>query len=510
MVLLSGSRSSDADAEALQNSSTLDTWSRAGRVLFNRPRASTVFSLLTWSFWLQLLVHTLKYCSSLLFTMGVVYFSNHGGRYARRKYAAYWDRGKNCVRCVSFPLAASYCSADKISPFSSALMPSSGSNFATPRNASPVGGEGISLPFSSPYRDDRSTLLKSHSFPQEGPLDGDASISTERRIDMDVNDGTAAGAGREAGNGGKSAGGINGLKRIFSSVPSPSHFRRSMSFAAISNAASRVAAGAMTPIRRRRHRRSASQGADVIDVSGRGNRGGRRTGDGGEGFVGSGESGRGSGKVKGRRRGSKDNRQCGRGAADTKLGWDSTKTGLLSPEDSPPRVNIFVDADASDADLRAVAKSTSAASSGIFFGDVGGRRKSSSTQVTPSRGRTRNRKDERQQKREAASCHREEGNQKSENSLQKASNGLAEWSWGPMSSTRRRGRSEHSHRQQAQTDELENRGRGDIARRHPSLEGKELLCRLIERYFLELRYRVAPVWRESVRFLSLLGKLLQE
>lgn len=405
---------------------------------------------------------------------------------------------------MCFPLAATFCYyTGKISPFSSTLVPTSGSNYATPRNASPVGGEHISLPFSSPYRDDRSTLVKSHSFPQEGPLDGDAGISRGRRIDTDINGGMATGAGREAGSGGRSAGGINGLKRIFSSVPSPSHFRRSMSFAAISNAASRVAAGAMTPIRRRRHRRSASQGADVIDVSGRGNRGGRRTGsEGGEGFVGNEEGGRGGGKVKGRRRGSKDSRQCGRSATDTKLGWDSTKTGILSPEDSPPRVNIFVDADASVADLRTVAKSTSAASPSMFFCEAAGIRKSSSTQVTPSRGRTRNRKDEWQQKREAASCHREEGNQKSENLSKTASNGVTEWSWGPVSSTRRRGRSEHSPRPQTRTKEFENPGRGDIPRRHPSLDGKELLCRHIGRSVFECSYRAL--------FLSLLETLLQQ
>lgn len=390
-------------------------------------------------------------------------------------------------------------------------MSTSGSNFATPRNASPVGGEHISLPFSSPYRDDESTFMKSHSFPQEGPLDGDVGISRGRCIDTDINGGRATGAGGEAGNGGKSAGGINGLKRIFSSVPSPSHFRRSMSFAAISNAASRVAAGAMTPIRRRRHRRSASQGADVIDVSGRGNRGGRRTDDdGSESFIGSAEGGNGSGKVKGRRRGSKDSRQCGRGATDTKLGWDSTKTGLLSPEDSPPRVNIFVDADSSVADLRAVAKPTSAASSSIFFCESVSMRESSSTQVTPSRGRTRNKKDERQQQREAANCHREEENQESENSAKTASNGVIEWSWGPVLSTRRRGRSEHSPRPQTRTKEFENRGWADTARRHPSLEGKKVLCRQFEKSVFECSYGVALLWRESVLFLSLLEKLLQQ
>lgn len=48
-------------------------------------------------------------------------------------------------------------------------------------------------------------------------------------------------------------------KRLFSSMPSPSHLRRSLSFAgsisAISSAASRVAIGVMTPVRRRKQRR---------------------------------------------------------------------------------------------------------------------------------------------------------------------------------------------------------------------------------------------------------------
>lgn len=54
-----------------------------------------------------------------------------------------------------------------------------------------------------------------------------------------------------------------GFKRMLQGVPSPSHFRRSMSFSgpmsAISNAANRVATGAMTPIRIARHRRQESK-----------------------------------------------------------------------------------------------------------------------------------------------------------------------------------------------------------------------------------------------------------
>lgn len=72
--------------------------------------------------------------------------------------------------------------------------------------------------------------------------------------------------------------------RVFASIPSPSHLRRSMSFAgsisAISRSASRVATGMMTPVRRRRQRREEMNGGGENNErnDGIGSRGGRGRG----------------------------------------------------------------------------------------------------------------------------------------------------------------------------------------------------------------------------------------
>ena len=112
--------------------------------------------------------------------------------------------------------------------------PQEASSLRTPRHASTG-----ALLFTSPDR-----------------RDGDADPGVESE--------DATGPGGDGGGGDAGKGGFKrGFKRMLQGVPSPSHFRRSMSFqgsvSAISNAANRVATGAMTPIRRRRHRREGSR-----------------------------------------------------------------------------------------------------------------------------------------------------------------------------------------------------------------------------------------------------------
>ncbi|CAN0503191.1 unnamed protein product, partial [Ectocarpus sp. 12 AP-2014] len=123
--------------------------------------------------------------------------------------------------------------------------PPDASAFLTPRQ--PAAGM---LPFGSP--DDRGSNIF-----QGG--DGD----DETGENHDGTGGTTGGGG--GGDGEGSRGGFKrGFKRMLHGVPSPSHFRRSMSFqgsmSAISSAANRVATGAMTPIRRRRERREGRKG----------------------------------------------------------------------------------------------------------------------------------------------------------------------------------------------------------------------------------------------------------
>lgn len=99
-------------------------------------------------------------------------------------------------------------------------------------------------------------------------------MGTLKRSSTVPSDGGEGGLGGMRASAGIGSGrpGKGSLKRMFSSVPSPSHLRRSMSFAssmsAISSAATRVASGAMTPIRRRRHRRYRSNGDDLEDSLG--------------------------------------------------------------------------------------------------------------------------------------------------------------------------------------------------------------------------------------------------
>ncbi|CAM9391583.1 unnamed protein product [Ectocarpus sp. 13 AM-2016] len=124
--------------------------------------------------------------------------------------------------------------------------PPDASAFLTPRQ--PAAGM---LPFGSPA--DRGS-----NFFQGG--DGD----DETGGNHDGTCGTTGGGGG-GGDGEGSRGGFKrGFKRMLHGVPSPSHFRRSMSFqgsmSAISSAANRVATGAMTPIRRRRERREGRKG----------------------------------------------------------------------------------------------------------------------------------------------------------------------------------------------------------------------------------------------------------
>ncbi|CBJ34080.1 hypothetical protein Esi_0950_0001 [Ectocarpus siliculosus] len=126
--------------------------------------------------------------------------------------------------------------------------PPDASAFLTPRRQPAAG----MLPFGSP--DDRG----SNFF--EG---GDGHDETGENLDG--TGGTTGGGGGGGGGGDGGKGGFKrGFKRMLHGVPSPSHFRRSMSFqgslTAISSAANRVATGAMTPIRRRRERREGRKG----------------------------------------------------------------------------------------------------------------------------------------------------------------------------------------------------------------------------------------------------------
>ncbi|CAM9629562.1 unnamed protein product, partial [Scytosiphon promiscuus] len=123
------------------------------------------------------------------------------------------------------------------------------SGYTTPRH--PTGGV---LPFASP--DGRSNGTAADR-------DRAESYSAGSRVNG-IAGGTASGHASAAAADDPSKGAIRrGFKRMLQGVPSPSHFRRSMSFqgslSAISNAANRVATGAMTPIRRRRHRRENSR-----------------------------------------------------------------------------------------------------------------------------------------------------------------------------------------------------------------------------------------------------------
>ncbi|CAN0222140.1 unnamed protein product [Ectocarpus sp. 8 AP-2014] len=124
--------------------------------------------------------------------------------------------------------------------------PPDASAFLTPRQ--PAAGM---LPFGSP--DDRGSNF----------LEG--SNNDETGENLDGTGGTTGGGGGGGGGGDGGRGGFKrGFKRMLHGVPSPSHFRRSMSLqgslSAISSAANRVATGAMTPIRRRRERREGRRG----------------------------------------------------------------------------------------------------------------------------------------------------------------------------------------------------------------------------------------------------------
>ena len=140
--------------------------------------------------------------------------------------------------------------------------PPEASSLRTPRHA----GVGA-LPFSSPGRRDGAA---------------DLDIGNGDGFGTSGSGGADGGADGPAGKGGFK----RGFKRMLHGVPSPSHFRRSMSFqgsvSAISNAANRVATGAMTPIRRRRHRREGSrdsfEGSAGVVAGEKPSRGGRSGG----------------------------------------------------------------------------------------------------------------------------------------------------------------------------------------------------------------------------------------
>lgn len=186
--------------------------------------------------------------------------------------------------------------------------------------------------FDSPDLDGSVRTSKATSLPR-GVEDGVArGREWDLRVDAlaDVGNGSdAAEAAAEAGGAGAGKTRSGGFKRMFSSVPSPSHLRRSMSlassFSAFTSAATRVANGAMTPIRRRRRRRDGSHAGDsYVDGSGRSD--GRATDGGG------GSGGRRS------RLGSTDG-AIAHACTDHEGIESPDRTGVLSPEDdcSPPR-----------------------------------------------------------------------------------------------------------------------------------------------------------------------------
>lgn len=185
--------------------------------------------------------------------------------------------------------------------------------------------------FDSPDLDGSVRTSKATSLPR-GSDDG-AVRGREWNLKGDAladagNGSDAAEATAEAGGSGSGKTRSGGFKRMFSSVPSPSHLRRSMSlsssFSALTSAATRVANGAMTPIRRRRRRRDGSHAGDgFVDGSGRSD--GRATDGGG------GSSGRRS-RLGGTHGG------IARACTDHEGIESPDHTGVLSPEDdcSPP------------------------------------------------------------------------------------------------------------------------------------------------------------------------------
>lgn len=94
-----------------------------------------------------------------------------------------------------------------------------------------------------------------------GVVDSDGGVQGNRGNFVDL-----MGSGNVGGKKRGDAGSGTSRRRIFSNVPSPSHLRRTVSFAssfsAITRSASRMANGMMTPVRRRRHQR---EGSDTVD-----------------------------------------------------------------------------------------------------------------------------------------------------------------------------------------------------------------------------------------------------
>lgn len=217
-----------------------------------------------------------------------------------------------------------------------AVQPSSASGFMTPL----AGASCSTRPFMSPAPEASSRSWKSSNVLFRASGDGN-----KRGEDGGRGGGSGHGggscsgsrshrsssgpAGVETGNGAsKNGSSKRGFKRMVSGIASPAHFRRSLSFAgsmsAISNAANRVAAGAMTPIRRRQQRR---------DVGGSGEHSTEGCSRHGEPRIGSdcgGESARSNVWSSDVRRSRSSH------GSDWSEPW-TNQSGLLTPEGSQPR-----------------------------------------------------------------------------------------------------------------------------------------------------------------------------
>lgn len=372
-----------------------------------------------------------------------------------------------------------------------AMTPPHVTDFLTPRSSA----SGFGAAFASPERAGASSrAAKANSLPRAASTGGGGDpwirdIGESAHGARRVAGGGAGGGGGGGGGGGDGAGGKGGkraFKRMFSGVPSPSHFRRSLSFAGsisvISSAATRVAAGAMTPIRRRRHhRRDGSYGDDSMESSLRG------------------DSRGGGGGGSRSRLGSRDS-TGGRSSRGSNGFEDSpNQTGFLSPEDSPPRTRkgLAVPAAQAPGMVEAAArvkqsekrKKTSGGEKESIFaaakrkdgsGGGGGAAESSSAKSGSGRvfssggggqssGRRRGKASERRRQLQAA--QRRSPRVSEQNSNSKGTDGLAVWSWGRATQLAEGGGGENRPQERAEPVAATGRREEDSGR-PPSHDGE--------------------------------------